>query len=289
MPSMKLIYNLFKVVLMLLLFSGLDSYAQDYQGKVIMDSMFQKVKDIKALQFEMTKTERIEEGLVTQSTSLKINLNPFKLYSKQIRPKEGMQLLHVDGENKNETYIHSGGFPWITLSLNPYGEIMRKGQHHTIFDAGYGLFCGILKHLVTKYGEEIEYIIKVDEAVSEDGIDCWKLAFENPYFEYQDYEVQAGEDIHQIAHERFVNCFMVLKKNPSVDFYTDVKEGQVIQIPNDYSTNMIMLIDKVRLIPLFIEVYDDQGLFERYVYKDVIVNPTFNASTFDVDNPEYDF
>ena len=67
------------------------------------------------------------------------------------------------------------------------------------------------------------------------------------------------------------------------------KPGTIIQRPNDYAPRMEVLIDKARLIPMVMKVYDQNGLFEFYAYSDVQIDPVFDEAEFEKDYPEYDF
>ena len=82
---------------------------------------------------------------------------------------------------------------------------------------------------------------------------------------------------------------MILEKNRKVKNYDDVSAGQVILIPNDYSPKLMLYIDKDELIPLRMDVYDDQGLYEKYQYSKVIIDPKLDASEFSQDYSEYGF
>ncbi|MBK8503146.1 MAG: DUF1571 domain-containing protein [Saprospiraceae bacterium] len=80
-----------------------------------------------------------------------------------------------------------------------------------------------------------------------------------------------------------------MEKNREVSDYYDVKAGDEIMIPNDYSPKMELLIDKDRFIPLSIKVYDDLGVFEHYQYSSVEINPVFTDHEFSGNNQEYGF
>ena len=82
---------------------------------------------------------------------------------------------------------------------------------------------------------------------------------------------------------------MVLMNNPTVDWYNDVKEGQIIQVPNAYGKLTILLIDKEYLLPVSNQVFDDQGLFETYEYNDLKINTTILPEEFTKGYKDYNF
>ena len=82
---------------------------------------------------------------------------------------------------------------------------------------------------------------------------------------------------------------MILDINESVDDYYDIKPGQIIKIPNDYASKMIMFVDKEFILPLVMEVYDEKGVFERYEYKKLQLNPVIPDEEFTQEYKDYDF
>ena len=80
-----------------------------------------------------------------------------------------------------------------------------------------------------------------------------------------------------------------MENNSSIKDYNDIYTGQVIKIPNDYSPKMNLLIDKEKLTPVLMEVFDHKGLYERYEYSNVSINPTIITEEFSKDWSEYGF
>ena len=65
---------------------------------------------------------------------------------------------------------------------------------------------------------------------------------------------------------------MVLTNNPKITWYNDVKEGQIIKVPNAYAKSTLLLIDKETFLPISNTVFDDQGLYEKYEYVELQIN-----------------
>ena len=81
----------------------------------------------------------------------------------------------------------------------------------------------------------------------------------------------------------------MLEKNPSIKSYTESLAGRTLLIPNDYSSKMVLYIDKVRMVPLVMKVYDNEGLYENYEYTNVVINPVFKPEEFNSDYKDYHF
>lgn len=265
------------------------SFALGQGAYDITNAMFVQTKKIHTLNYTMKKHERIKGELMMQQSTVKLNINPLKVYLIQDAPKAGIEVLYVSGTNSNQALINPNGFPWISVNLDPYGSTMRTNQHHTLLNSGYQHVVGILEYLFEKHETEIKGMVKNEGSVVWDKHDCWAITLTNPHFKYQAYTVLKGETIITIANKFRLSEHMILEKNPSIDDYTDISAGQVIQIPSDYSNKMTLYIDKLRHIPLVMKVYDDKGLYEQYEYTNVTVNGIIKAEEFNRDYKDYNF
>ncbi|MEQ8325094.1 MAG: DUF1571 domain-containing protein [Vicingaceae bacterium] len=252
--------------------------------------MFSRTKEIRSLSFRMTKKERIEGEILLQTSTVKLTLDPLRIYSRQLFPKEGLEILYCNNEHGNKALVNPNGFPWFTLKLDPMGSTMRNNQHHTLLNSGYDHVVSILEFLFDKYGDETKSMINSLPDVTWQDIPCYAVEFNNPNFKYINYQVQPGETFLDICNRLKISEHMVMEINSTIDdFDESLKTGEVITIPNDYSPRMLIYIDKTRQIPLLMKVYDDKGVYEIYEYYDVIVDPTFRDEEFTEDYGEYDF
>ena len=260
--------------------------AMAQSGAEITRKMFASTKKIKTLTYKMKKMERIEGQMTTQVASVKLHRNPFKVYTRQEHPNNGLEVLFTEGDEA--ALINPNGFPWFNLKLDPTGDRMRKEQHHTIQDAGYDHVVSILEHLFEKYEDRIDELTTVKTANWQDR-ECWVVEFNNPQFEYEKYKVQQGETITSIAKEYKLSGYMILEINEEVDDYDDVTAGQIITIPNDYSPRMILFIDQELMVPLVMKVYDDKGLYEHYEYSEITIDPEIKKEEFTAEYAAYGF
>ncbi len=255
----------------------------------ITNSMFSQTKNIRTLTYTMKKHERIKGAMIMQQSTVKLNTSPLKVYLIQDAPKQGIEVLYVNGTNSNQALINPNGFPWISINLDPYGSTMRTNQHHTLINSGYDHVVGILEYLFQKHEAEIQSMITTDGSVAWDKHACWAITLTNPHFKYIPYTVLKGETVISIANKFRLSEHMIVEKNTNIDSYTDITAGQVILIPSDYSSKMTLYIDKVRHIPLVMKVYDDKGLYEQYEYTNVNLNPIIKAEEFTREYKEYNF
>lgn len=276
-------------ILAFFLLTSMDILGQGESGISITKKMFTKTAAINTLTCNLTKHERIDGKMIKQISFNKIEKDPFRVYLKQLYPKEGMEVLYLDGVNNNKALINPNGFPWINLNLNPLENTMRKNQHHTILESGFDHVISILIFLTEKYKSEINEIVTYNGLVEYHNRVCHSISLISPYFEYIDYIIKENETIIEIASRFKLSEHMILEKNPKVNDYDDVEPGQVIQIPNEYSPKMLVYIDTVDMLPVRMDVYDDQGLYEKYEYSQIVINPELSAEEFSEDYAEYGF
>jgi len=252
----------------------------------IAKSMFNKTRQIKTLTYKMNRRELYEGEIKEQSSFIKLQRNPFKVYSKQLAPEEGIEVLYKESEKT--ALINPNGFPWFNIRLDPFGSRMTRGQHHTIKDPGFDRFVNILKYLFEKYNDIIEEIASVTD-LNENGREFWLLSFKNPHFKIIDYQVRENESIWDLCYRKQLSAYMILMLNDDMDDYGDFGERDRIKIPNDYSPEMSLKIDKHLLVPTEIKVYYNNSLFEHYNFDDININPDLAPEEFRADYHEYDF
>ncbi|MTI21209.1 DUF1571 domain-containing protein [Fulvivirga sp. RKSG066] len=274
-------------ILSLLIFIVSGHHAVGQDASRIAKSMFEKSKQIKTLSYTMIKQEQIDGELQKQIAKVKLQREPFMVYTKQIEPEEGLEVLYKGGDKT--ALINPNGFPWFNVKLDPKGSKMTKDQHHTIMDSGFDRFISILEHLFQKYEDQIGSITSVSDYTTKDGKSCWKLSFENPQYKIIDYKVKANEDLLDIGYKNYISAYMIMQLNDDVDSYDDVSEGQIISIPNDYSAKMDLLIDKQLMVPVDIEVYVDNALFEHYQFTNINIDPTIKQVEFTSSYEGYGF
>ncbi len=255
----------------------------------LVSQMLAAGKQVKTLKFALYKQERINGKLITEKSTVKLQQKPYKVYLKYESPNPGMEVLFVEGQNDNQAFIRPSSFPWTTISLNPYSSTMRSGQHHTLYDMGFGQILELTEFMLKKYGGQANNMLELESTTTWNNLVCYNISLENPNFKYADYTVGKNETILTIAEKFRISEYMILEKNPGVDSYTDVTAGQKIKIPNDYAAKISMLLDQKTNLPVVVKVYDDKGLFELYEYRNLQVNPTIQAAEFTKTFKDYKF
>ncbi len=267
-----------------------QAIGQNIDPYEITSEMIKTALAVDEMYVEMEKNERIDDEVIMEIYKMKLQYDPFKLYSIKVDdPDRQPELLFIDGWNSNKAFIYPGGFPWLNISLDPMGSIMRRNQHHTLFESGFRYAIGILDHLFRKYGNDVRDMSSYKGSKVVNKVDCYLVELENNYFKKVRYTVKEGEDVLDIADKLKISEYKILEYNDDVDDFDDVEAGQEIMISNDYSMRTLIAIDKKRMIPIQVKVYDEIGLFEQLDFRNVKLYPGFAEEEFTTDYEGYGF
>ena len=273
-----------------LLFSSLClvSFAQKtpYHTKDIVFKMIKSINDLERLKYSLKIIERGKKGYNYYESSVKLNRKPRKIYLYI----KGIELLWVDGWNGNKAYVKPNSFPYVNLSLDPLGFLMRQDQHHTLNEMGVDYFGSVIRYIATKYGDKFDQYFRIEGDERINNRPCYKIIIDNKDFGYENYTVGDNESITSIARKLHVSEYMILEINPKLNDYFDIlKRGQVLKVPTAYAKHVTLYIDQLYFLPISIKILDDKGLFEQYDYHFLQVNPKIDDAEFTKDYKDYKF
>jgi hypothetical protein len=270
----------------LLLSSNLS--AQEFDIHEMFGKMMKSIEKIKTVSFHLNKTERIKGKMMPGSQDVKLNVKPFKVYLKVQVPNKGAEVLYIEGENGGKAKVNPNAFPFMTLNLDPNGDILRKDQHHSVKELGFQYTGDLLDYVYKKYKDKINEYVQLNGDVTFDGRQCWNITLTNREYRIEDYTVQNGETILTIARKLRLDEYALLELNNIKDF-DDVKTGQKIKVTNSLCKQIEMYFDKETYLPVYQKLFDHNGLMATYEYTKLKVNPSFNAEEFTEDYSGYDF
>lgn len=283
------------------LFLSLTAFAQPNEQKYLKEDksafafdligqMFEHCSAVESMVCEVKKRERYDGEYLDARSYIKMSCEPYCVYLKQLEPSEGVEILYRESWNNGKVLVNPNGFPWINISLDPYGSLIRSNQHHLISDIGFSKFNRVLAHLLEKYEDESQNLVSYGGKKKINDRECHVVNINNAHFRLINYTTSPGETTTSIADKFKISEYRIVELNNSVSGYGSVKSGQVLTIPNDYAPKIRLYIDDERYIPMRFEVYDDEGaLFEAYEYENVTINPKFDQHELTKDNPEYGF
>ena len=259
----------------LLIFSCPGLYAQ--QTKAVLQNMYAAVTEIQTLNFQLVSSERLENGKFSDNIiDIQMRPKPLKIDITLVKPFEGAEL-HYDETTNPEKVLAippSWWLSWAKMNLNINGKLLRKDMHHSIRETGFDYFVEIIKNAEARAQEHgFNEVFQLEAGQVIDGHICHKIIIDDPVYEHQTYQVKAEENILTIAAGHYINEYKILELNPKIKGFKDVEPGQEIILPSSYGKHCVIWIDQQSYLPRQMEVSDEKGLYERYNFKNIIVNP----------------
>ena len=276
-------------IIAVFLFVSIEASGQKEAGISIVNRMIERTSKIKTMTYQITKEERINGKMFKQVALVKLQIDPVKLYMKEIVPSKDLEILYARGANNDKAIVNPNGFPWININLDPKDDLMRKNQHHTILESGFNFMVNVLEYTCIRYKTEIETLIINNGIVNYGGKECYSLSMNNSHFRYLDYELKQNESTTDVARRLKISEHMILELNKSIKNYGETGKRQTIKIPSDYCSKIILVVDKEAFLPLKMEIYDDQGLYEKYEFSELKVNTKISTEEFSQDYADYGF
>ena len=261
------------------------------KAKVIVDKSIAAMKATRTMTGRINRTERVKGEYLKGDMYFKMTVRPYQAYIFNFEPDEGTEILFRKGQNKDRLLINPNKFPFVNVNLNPYSDLVLKDKHHTVMDVGMTYTLGVVQHVLNEYGEDFDKYVSYKKDVTFMDKPCHVIEINYPDYKFEEYTVQAGENLIDIDQKLRVPAYKILELNrdKGVKDFFDVEAGDVITVPNVYGSRVIFFIDKKHYLPIVQIVYDDVGLFEKYEYVDFKYNPPFAPNEFEPEFEEYDF
>lgn len=256
-------------------------------SKIIIDDMFSAVKKINTIRYKLHTTERVDGKMLIINSEIKLNTKPRKIYLKN--PSKNLELLFVENENNGDAIVNPGKFPYVTLYLNPNKHIMRKNQHHSIDDLGFQFIAQMIARSIPANTNDFNKTFGYTGDIEWEGKKCHKIYSEFKDFKIINYTLTKDESITEIAHKFNCGDYRIIENNPTYTYGEKLKKGTTIKLPNMYATKTIICIDAITKLPLTLKIFDNEGLYESYEFRDIVVNKPFDKEEFLKTYKDYNF
>jgi len=255
----------------------------------LLENMLEETGRIQTLRYEFKKYERIQGKLTLEHMTFKLRRNPFAVYGYQHSPRKGVEVLYPAEPGSRKLLVKPNTFPYLPLTLDPYGNLVLEGQHQTILATGFDQLRNLLLAAKKRYADQVQNLVRSGGRLTWDGIPCHKIILEPPRYTIQTYTVQKGDNLFRIAEKLHVGWYKIMELNGFSSPGVSLSPGQVIKVPSDYGKIIRLTIDEKRKVPLVVEVEDELGLYERYEYYKLEINPPLTDMDFSRKNPAYNF
>ncbi len=248
--------------------------------------MYDSIKTIRTVRQRISALERIDQQFVKASSEIKLQTQPRKLYF--INRSKKLEILYNGDLYGNKALVKPHVFPYLTLTLDPVGNIMRKNQHYTINELGYDFIGKSIALTLAKDKEGLNNFT-YHGRVQKNGYNCHFLEYENKSYTYTNYIVGPKETASIIAYKLCVNDYLLRHKNNLLNEFGFLKKGTIIKVPTLYCRRAIIFIDEKLMLPIALSLYDDIGLFESYEYTQIEINRPISPEEFTRDYKDYNF
>lgn len=255
-------------------------------GKILTE-MLDSIRHLNTVRFKVKALERVENGYSSAVSESKIQIKPRQLYF--VNKEKKLEILYVSGKYENKAVVKPHVFPYVTMQLNPSGNIMRKNQHYTIHELGFDFIGRTIALALSKEKENMLKCLSYLGKHEKNGYNCHMVVYESSAFSFFTYTVGHKETVTTIAAKFNVNDYLLRVKNDLFNDFGFIKEGTKLQIPNYYCKRAILYIDEKTMLPMSVSIYDDMGLFECYDFYNVISNKPIDPSEFTKEFKDYHF
>jgi len=248
--------------------------------------MYDTIKNIRTTRLKVTSIERIENKFTKAVAEIKVQTHPRKVYF--LNKEKKVEILFDSELSKNKALVKVHSFPYMTLNLDPTGNIMRKNQHYTLNELGFGFIGKSIALTLSKDKDGLNNFTYHGKHLK-NGYNCHLLEYENKSYTYTNYTVTDKETASSLASKLCVNDYLLRNKNDLLNDFGYLKKGRVLSVPTLYCKRAVLYIDERLMLPVSITLYDDTGLFECYDYSGVEINRNFRVDEFSRNFSEYGF
>ncbi len=255
----------------------------------LLEDMLQETDRIQTLRYELKKYERIQGKLTLEHMAFKLRRKPLAIYGYQYSPRKGVEVLYPAEPSSQKVLVKPNTFPYLAVTLDPYGNLILEGQHQTIFSTGFDQIRTLLLAAKKRYADQVHSLVRSGGHLTWDGVPCHKIILEPPKYEIKTYTVEAGDNLFRIAEKLQVGWYKIMELNGFSAPNLSLSPGQIIKVPSDYGKLIRLTLDAKRKVPLVVEVEDEKGLYERYEYYKLEINPPLTDLDFSRKNPAYNF
>jgi outer membrane lipoprotein-sorting protein len=268
------------------------SMKPESQARTIISKMQAAITAHKGAKYTMKGSERIKgkSTLKVAEMYTKVNVSPHMLYMKIVAgDNSGTEMLFVKGKDGDKVTVNAGKF-LPNVKLSPLSSLMTKEQRHTILSAGFSIVGKIITNAITRADArgKFDEVFTYNGDVTYNGRKCYKITMFDPEYGLTTITGKKGDNVLVAAQRAMVPEYTLMELN-GIKSFEDNLEGKTLKVPTAYAKTTIFYIDKENNLPIYQEMSDDKGVFERYEYNNVVVNPAWKADEFTDKFGEYGF
>ncbi|MEO1436416.1 MAG: DUF1571 domain-containing protein [Bacteroidota bacterium] len=278
--------HILSMTLLLSLLCSVTCFSQKVNQ--FLEKMCKQIESIDQAEFEIRSEERIGQKMVVSTVKARMNTEPFKVYLLCINPNKGVEILYNSSEYGSKAVVNPNGFPYVNINMSPNAAKMRKDKHHSILSLGFHNGGKLIRHVIKMNKQSKSCQITDNGIKTINGIEHRVIEIYNADFGFEPITLERGLTASQVASKYNVSEYLIREKNKLKGFGT-IKSGTTLMIPNHFAKRITLFVDTNLMLPVIQEMEDEQGVFERYEYSNIRVNPQFSETIFQKNCPEYNF
>jgi len=238
------------------------------------------------VQYKVTAIERGLNEFHTVHSEVKLQCHPRKLYMSN--PAKKLEILYNSQTEPNKALVKSPTLAFISIMLDPTGNIMRKNQHYSIHELGFDFIIKALALIISKDPEGLANFNLHGKCIKNNR-SCYLIEYNNNQFSYTNYTVGSEETVSSIAGKLIVNEHILRYKNNLLNDFSYLKAGSTLKVPNLFLKRAVVYIDEKTMLPISISIFDEKEMFESYDFTEIEINKNFTDFDFDRKNKNYHF
>lgn len=244
------------------------------EAKNILSLMHEHIYEMNAHSYRIKLEERRIGNPYHRGEILVSVVNrPLNVRMEVLAPNKGAVVEYNAQEDKDEAFVIPRKWaPSIKFKRDIHGSLLRPG-HYSIDETSLNYIDQIIKRHEEQFIKRGIYRkgVRYWGNLHVDGVPCHKIEFMDQDYRISVYTVRQGDDLIKIARDKVINPYKIKELNPEIKTYYDVKPGQVIRIPTSYGKRCVIYVDSRNYLPRRLEIYDENGWFERYSFYDIQV------------------
>lgn len=276
----------FSLFLLFLVVCSFRTSVPDARPAKILGQMYDTIRTIRTTQLTVTSIERLGIKYNKAVAEIKVLTSPRKVYFHNREKK--VEVLYDSEHIGSKALVKVHSFPYMSLSLDPAGNMMRKNQHYTLHELGFAFIGKSVALTIAKDKEGLSNFVYHGKH-PKNGYNCHLIEYKNDAYTYINYTVTEKETASSLASKLCVNDYLLRNRNDLLNDFGYLKKGRVLSVPTLYCKRAVLYIDEKLMLPVSIHLFDEAGLFESYEYTDVHINKGFKPNEFDRNNKEYGF
>jgi len=257
--------------------------------KTLLKKMHSSIATNKDIRFTLFRSERDGNEYIKGSFDGKLTMDPFRVYLKNHFPNKGSEILYIKGVNNDKAWVNPNAFPFLTISLHPENKLLLAGGHHTLKLLGFAVIDRLIKLYERIYEDDIFRYIKYQGAVEWKGMHCHKIILTFPGYDIINYKAKKGDKLTSLAENKILNIAKLKELNPKTDPNKNLIPGQIIKLTNAYAKKAVIFIDTKSFLPVYQEIFDEKGLYEKYGYFNLKFGKKIPDEEFSTDYKDYNF